>query len=235
MSFLGSRRRVPNVPAEGSRIRGTGLPPGASLREIVAAAAAGTTSFSAAVSSLRRAEVRRLELDGANVGDAEARVLEEYLSTRDGATEIYFSRITFGDGAFHRICNGVSQNSALSSITITNACLEDADVEKLAAALSMSAAPVSQLDLSNNSLSSPVGLIEKLRRNNDLAVLNLSGNQLLCSDTLAGAITGCWPALSEVVLKRTGIHGGDAETLIAAAEEGSTRFADFSAPRKVSL
>jgi Ran GTPase-activating protein (RanGAP) involved in mRNA processing and transport len=131
------------------------------------------------------------------------------------------------------LCNGVAQNAGLRRITVTHARLADDQAEKLVNAILLGGSPVAELNLSYNALGSPADCIEKLKRHTKLETLNLSGNALLCAETLAGSISGHWPALREVLLLRTQLSEEDAKVLKRAAHMGAERFAEYSTHARV--
>lgn len=237
MSFFGSRkhgRAYAQLQSEGIDF---GVPEGAPLAEVLALVAEGSISYSKGVAALKRDRLVRLELANARLGPAAARVLEEYLASRGSQVHtLLLRRVSFETPeAFSRLCNGVAQSKQLETIAVTHSGLSDSQADKLIGAARTGRSPVIEVDLSHNDLASPVECIEKLKHLTKLEKLNLSGNHLLCGVTLANALRAHWPSMTEVLLLRTGIHGGDAQALLDAAAEGSARFAEYAGPRVVSL
>lgn len=218
-----------------SRIaHGGGVPSGAPLAKVLELVAEGSATRAAAVAALKR-DATTLELDDAVVNDATAQVLEELMAKTSAAKSLDLNKVKFEGASFTRICNGIAQNPHLVSVSITRSNLTDSQAEKLAAAIVMAKSPVATINLSYNALASPVVFLDKLKRDTHLEMLNLSGNALLCGETLAGAVAGHWPALSEVLLLRTSLSESDQKALREAAVAGSERFSAFAGPRSVSV
>jgi hypothetical protein len=236
MSLFTSRRA--SAAAPDARIEfGGNVPDNASMAELLGYVEEGSVPRAAAVAHLRSTAPTAVEVTGRTLIPAQARVLEEYLKLKQGrAATLVCNNVSFSENAFQLLCNGVAQSPRLQLVTFTRCQLTDADTSQLGDALDASRAPVAHVDLSYNKLGQPVELLERLKRNTKLETLNLSGNRVLCVDTLAGALEGHWPALTEVILLRTGIAGDDAKRLNEAADAGSRRFSDYSTgARSVSI
>lgn len=236
MSLFTSRNA--RAAAPDARIEfGGNVPGNTSMAELLGYVEEGAVPRAAAVAHLRSTAPTAVEVAGRTLIPAQARVLEEYLKLKQGrASTLVCSNVTFSENAFQLLCNGVAQSPRLHAITFTRCRLSDADASQLGDAMDASRAPVAHVDLSYNQLGQPVELLERLKRNTKLETLNLSGNRVLCADTLAGALEGHWPALKEVILLRTGIEGDESRRLNEAVDAGSRRFADYSTgARSVSI
>ena len=226
MSLFTSRHA--RVAAPSARIEFDGhVPPNTSLAELLAFVEQGSVSRASAVAHLRNTSPATVAVAGCALVPAQAIVLTEYLKL-GRATALSCTDIRFSENAFQLLCNGVAQSPRLASLVFSRCQLTDADAQLLGDALDAGRAPVALLDLSYNSLGQPVGLLERLKRDTKLETLNLSGNRILCAETLAGAMEGHWPALREVLLMSTGIANEEARRLNEAADAGSRRFAEYS-------
>ena len=229
MSFYMRRSARQDSDAMPGRIE-FGIAPNTPLAQVVEMVAQGSVARRAAASALRRDRVVSLALKGTSIGESVARMLEEYLAACT-CVRISLDSVSFSSNdAFLRFCNGVSQNNRLERVDITSCKLSDSQADDLAVALTTSRESLTDVDLSHNALASPTLCIERLKELTSLRRLNLSGNQLLCVETLAGAVSGRWPALLELRLVRTGMSEEDAEVLAEAAASGRARFREYTDP-----
>jgi hypothetical protein len=196
----------------------------------------GVAGFDNVVAALKRARPAEVELKDSSLSVMQAEAIEEYLASNRCATHDWaFRNIQFQPDAFRRLCAGFSRCGILQKLAVTGSHLTDNDAEELATGLLTGQSPLRVLDLGDNDLGSPTRFIEKLKRVSDLERLNLSGNEIACADTLAGAIAGSWSRLHHVGLKNASLTTEEKDALREAADAGTARYGSFGGVRTVAL